>query len=83
MRYFKEGRPLPDVVISDVYMPDIDGQKVYNFFKSVGFKGRFYFLTSINSGATQLLEECPDAKLFTKPFTKDTIRQILEDCPVA
>ena len=83
LRYFEHGRPLPDVVICDVYMPEIDGTQMYDFFKSVGFAGRFYFLTSLSSGASELLAQCPDAKLFTKPFTKDTIKQILEDCPVA
>ena len=81
VRYFKEGRPLPDIIVCDYEMPKMDGGYIYNFFESVGFKGRFYFLTGLAAKVEALMPLYPKAELYTKPFTKDTIRQILKDCP--
>ncbi len=81
--YANGGRPLPDVILSDYYMGEINGADMYDFFQSIGFTGRFYFLSSDEDIREDVLKKCPKAKFFTKPFTTEIIRIIMNDCASA
>ncbi|MGO4108515.1 response regulator transcription factor [Paenibacillus sp. YAF4_2] len=70
----------PDIVLTDIYMPEMNGIQMIESLKSRGFTGRFVILSGYNDfeyARTALRLGVDD--YLTKPVTVDQIRKVLAE----
>ncbi len=78
-KILQELDPLPNLIISDILMPEMNG---YEFFNTISKNPQwsnipFIFLTVCSSLEDQLIDKISDEDIIVKPYNDDELLQII------
>ena len=83
LKLFKEFRP--DILISDIVMPDKDGIEMVREIRKIDYSIKVIFITAwyqrddISSRLNEELRKHPDYRLLKKPFKMDQLWKMVEN----
>jgi len=75
------GNPEPDLIVSDVLMPGVDGLQLFAAIKQepkLSQKPVLFLSASIHDGVEKLIKDVPHVLFLQKPFDPDTLLEHIQ-----
>ena len=83
MRLLRESEHLPELVITDIYMPEMDGFELVSALAEGGFSGGVALCSGVSVENLSLARDVAEGMgirllgVFTKPVSKDSLEEII------
>ena len=84
MQWLRQAQVFPTLLISDIYMPDMDGFEFISALANMGYRGKVLLCSGVNAESLALARDVAEglglqlAGVYTKPLSAEILRDVLD-----